>query len=200
MEAHFLMARLSLNYNLVDHRAGLRKGFWLLARVQPDLLLDLFGAVVEVVVLKALVLLAQRSFLVQLAVHPNSLADWLVVDVVRPLAAYGPVLELSHVLAPVSEEEVALSVLLEIADLSVVDLSKRIFDLAVANDAVLLPLARDDLARGEDERALAVKLVPQAVADVLIPVDELEVALDLDSVLVHASTSRNRYLKTTPLL
>ena len=77
--------------------------------------------------------------------------------------------------------------LLEVHDFAVVDLTVRVFHLPVPNHVILLPLPADDLAGREDERALSVELVAEAVADVLIAVEELEVPLDLDSVLVDAS-------------
>jgi hypothetical protein len=84
-------------------------------------------------------------------------------------------------------------------DFAVVDLALGVLDLAVAGEAVLAPLPRDDLAGGEDEGALAVELVAETVADVLVAVEEPEVALDLDAVLVEASGWGRSYLKVTPL-
>jgi hypothetical protein len=84
-------------------------------------------------------------------------------------------------------------------DFAVVDLALGVLDLAVAGEAVLAPLPRDDLAGWEDEGALAVELVAETVADVLVAVEEPEVALDLDAVLVEASGWGRSYLKVTPL-
>lgn len=59
---------------------------------------------------------------------------------------------------------------LEVLHLSEVHLSLRIFDLPISYDLVLLPLPTDDLSRGKNQASFPVKLVSQAVADILIAI------------------------------
>ncbi len=74
-----------------------------------------------------------------------------------------------------------------------------ILNFAVAYDAVLLPLAWDDFAWREDQRSFAKELIAQTIADVLIAIEKFEVSFNLNPILIHSSTSPNKYLKTTPL-
>lgn len=75
--------------------------------------------------------LVQIENVLKLPIYPLARRFGLVIDKIGAVAIYETVLKLSHILSPVSEEEVTLAMFLEVADISVVDLSIGIFNLAL---------------------------------------------------------------------
>lgn len=120
-------------------------------------------------------------------IQPLPRWDHFIVHIVGAFAGDGSTFELSNVLASITEEEMSFSLLLEVIYLSVVDFLIRILDFPIANDLVLVPLAWDYFARGKDERAFPVKFIAEAVPDVFVAVEELEMPFDFDSILIDAS-------------
>ena len=93
----------------------------------------------------------------------------------------------------------AFPLFLEIVYLPIVDLPVRILDLAIAYHFVFIPFSRNYFARWKDERAFSVEFVAEAVSDIFIAIEELEVPFDFDAVLIYASELSTIYLKVTPL-
>lgn len=117
-----------------------------------------------------LVKLVWISCFQELAVSPYPLRDWLVIHIVGSHPTDHAVLKLPNILAPIAEEQVAFPMFLEVLHLSEVHLALRIFDLSVSYNLVLLPLSTDDLSRGEYETSFPVKLVSEAISNILISV------------------------------
>ena len=93
----------------------------------------------------------------------------------------------------------AFPLFLEIVYLSIVDLPVRVLNLAVAYDFVFIPFARNYFTRCENERAFSVEFIAEAVSNVFIAIEELEMPFDFDAILIYTSELSTIYLKVTPL-
>lgn len=89
--------------------------------------------------------------------------------------------------------------LLQVFYLSVVHFPVGVFNLALSNDVVVLPLSCNNFPWRIKERSFSIEFISKAIANVLVTLQELKVAFDFDTVLIGASNYRYQYLNTIPL-
>jgi len=74
----------------------------------------------------------------------------------------------------------------QIFNIPIIDFPIGVLDFALIDQVIILPLSCDHFPRWKNQGALAIELVAQAVADVLVAVQKLKMSLDFDAVLVGA--------------